>query len=509
MKKITVFVGFVVALCVLIQCNTQTSTATYTPPKPSGLSGEELAKQHCGSCHQYPTPDLAEQRIWEKSILPKMALRLGMADKMTYFTSLEYEDMMMLSVANIFPDNPVMATEDWQKIIDFYVKNAPEKPIPQGKKVRPTVGLANFEAHSIYTTGEIPLVTMVKFRPEQKSLYVAYRGHNHVDIFDNHLSKTDSFPTQSPVSDMVFLPNKSLLALNMGIMDPNEQRRGTLIKRDFLKKETILMDTLRRPVEITLADLNQDGKQDAVICQFGNEIGKLAWYENNFKTEHVLKYAPGARNAIVQDINGDNLPDITVLMTQARESVILFINKGNGRFEEKPVLFFSPIYGSSHIQLVDFDKDGFQDILYTNGDNADLSMSLKRFHGVHIFLNDGKQHFTEKYFYPMFGASKAMAADFDLDGDLDIAAISFFTDAQQMPNEGFLYFENLGNWQFKPSTLKETAKGKWMVMDVADTDQDGDADIVLGSFMLKERNVTDNKQKARKVSVLVLENKTK
>ena len=83
------------------------------------------------------------------------------------------------------------------------------------------------------------------------------------------------------------------------------------------------------------------------------------------------------------------------------------------------------------------------------------------------------------------GAAKAVAADFDMDGDLDIAAISFFTNPKQMPHEGFLMFNNQGNNQFKVNTFKEANFGKWMVMDVEDVDNDGDSDIILGSFLRK------------------------
>jgi hypothetical protein len=38
----------------------------------------------------------------------------------------------------------------------------------------------------------------------------------------------------------------------------------------------------------------------------------------------------------------------------------------------------------------------------------------------------------------MNGASKAMSADFDQDGDLDIAFISYFPDYDHTPHESFI-----------------------------------------------------------------------
>jgi tetratricopeptide (TPR) repeat protein len=51
----------------------------------------------------------------------------------------------------------------------------------------------------------------------------------------------------------------------------------------------------------------------------------------------------------------------------------------------------------------DFNNDGYKDILYTCGDNADYSSNvLKSYHGVYIFLNDGHNNFSQKYFFFFF-----------------------------------------------------------------------------------------------------------
>src|SRR6185295_6044313 len=101
----------------------------------------------------------------------------------------------------------------------------------------------------------------------------------------------------------------------------------------------------------------------------------------------------------------------------------LLINKGNDQFDTREILRFPPVYGSSYFELDDFNKDGFKDILYTCGDNADYTSDvLKNYHGIYIYLNDGRNNFSQKYFFAMHGCFKAMARDFDKDGDLDIAA---------------------------------------------------------------------------------------
>ena len=54
-----------------------------------------------------------------------------------------------------------------------------------------------------------------------------------------------------------------------------------------------------------------------------------------------------------------------------------------------------------------------------------------------FFLNEGNNHFSQKYFFPINGCYKAIAKDFDGDGDLDIASIAFSADFASQPGGRF------------------------------------------------------------------------
>lgn len=300
----------------------------------------------------------------------------------------------------------------------------------------------------------------------------------------------------------------------MGIMDPNDRPFGKIVtaNQDGTLKE-ILIDSLKRPVYFEKADLNSDGLEDYVICAFGNYTGDLLVYENkgsaNF-IKHVISNLPGSRNIVIKDINLDGKLDIIALLTQGDEQITMFINEDKFKFKQKTLLRFPPVYGSSYFQVVDFNKDGRFDILYSNGDNSDFSLIFKPYHGVRIFTQDSDGDFSESWFHPMHGASQAIAFDYDQDGDLDIAAFSFFSDFKNHPDEGFLYFENT-NQKFKPYKLADATAGRWVVMEVTDLEGDGDQDILLGAldFTSKVPPSLFEQWKQDQTSILILRNKTR
>jgi len=125
---------------------------------------------------------------------------------------------------------------------------------------------------------------------------------------------------------------------------------------------------------------------------------------------------------------------------------------------------------------------------------------------VYIFLNDGKNNFKQKYFYPINGCYKAVARDFDGDGDLDIATISFFADYAHKPQESFVYLQNQGDYHFNPYSFNAATTGRWLTMDAADFDGDGKIDLVLGNFSVVPMMIKTQVDWTKQPPFLVLKN---
>jgi hypothetical protein len=278
-----------------------------------------------------------------------------------------------------------------------------------------------------------------------------------------------------------------------------------------------LVSDLVRPVHASYSDLNGDGKEDIVISSFGYQVGSLDWFEStdNSYVRHTLKSTAGAVKTHIEDLNKDGFPDILALFAQGDEGFDLFLGDGKGGFTRKELLRFPSTYGSSYFDYVDLDSDGIQEILYVNGDNADFSTPiLKPYHGIRIFKNTATKEdpvFEEVYFKALNGGYKAVPSDFDLDGDLDLAFISHFPDYGRTPEESFLILENQskGSFNYVAKPVAESFDGKWMSMDAADYDGDGDIDIVLGNspiLALKDPVKFQSIWSNNLVNLMILEN---
>ncbi len=483
-KRYLLLIGFVL---VVVSCAPE--------PEPRG---QVLYNQYCASCHMAPSIDHLPKDIWKNSVLPDMAARMQIEEL--------YNDPS--TVQEGF--RPKIKLADWVALEEYILNLAPEE-LPETP--RPTTkAITGFKEKPLEVDNENgAFYTYLAMDTTSRNLLV---GNIQGQLFSYDVatgSSTQKYQGTTPITWYSKQKNEEFIT-EVGILDPSELERGKIVKK--VEGDTLSIAPLfHRPVHTLVEDLNKDGNLEMVVSEFGNEKGQLSLVVSSAAGEEkrTLLNQPGCIRTVSKDMDGDGLLDLVVITSQGNESITVLYQKESLKFEASRVLEFPSIYGSSWFELVDYNKDGFVDIITVNGDNADKSYVHKPYHGMRIHLNDGQNNFTETYFYPLNGATRVTAHDFDEDGDIDFGVLSTFPNYDEAPELSFVYLENTDaeNYLFSTQVLTQPNAGRWFLLDKGDVDSDGDMDIVLSSFTYVFTPVPDALSKQwsnTNVDLLLLEN---
>jgi hypothetical protein len=356
---------------------------------------------------------------------------------------------------------------DWMTIVDYFRQRAPDSlqlPAPSANR---RADLPLFETRQPrWTDARRPATAMVAVDPKTRHIFSSDATAKTLTRWDENLQPTRMGPAGMVAVDMRFeqaaAGDRQAVVTSIGTMRAVNASTGRI---HAINLETDSSHVLAR--------------QDWIVCGFGHDTGALyalMQQPDGAFEKRIIRNVPGAIDAHVQDVNGDGWPDVIALFAHSNEGVWLFTNDKQGGFTSTNLLRFPPVYGSSSLDLVDINGDGALDVLYTAGDNADYSGVLKPYHGVYIFVNRGDYQYDRAYFYHFNGATDATAADFDEDGDLDIA------DLNDKAAQDFVYLEQTAPMAFTPHHPPIQDLGRWISLDAADYDGDADTDLILGNF---------------------------
>lgn len=474
-------------MTLFLACLTSITPAAEAPLPPSPLDGERLARVVCSGCHLFPDPNLLDRATWIDQVLPRMETRLGVSPP-DYSGSPEGE---LLRQLEIYPKEPLIPPSDWDAIVAYYLAAAPVTPLPQDPRPEIRISLPLFQLEVPRTPIRPALTTLVQWSTLSSQLFVGDESGRRLLAFKHPARPPVSLPLNHiPVA--LAESHSGLHVTAIGSFLPSEYQRGALLflpstPEGYGPTQT-LIEKLPRAVHAEFADFNGDGRTDVALSLFGNHRGRFSWFENlgnDHYREHSIIEKSGPIRSLARDFNGDGHIDLALLTAQETEAFQILFNDGKGDFRLDTVLQFHPAFGLIHFELVDFDGDGEDDLLLVNGDNGEFSSPPKRYHGLRLYRGLGQGRFASQpsWFFPLNGATKAIARDFDQDGDLDIAAISFFPDYLTSPRESFVYLENRGQAHFAPATFAQCISGRWLTLDAGDFDNDGDLDLVLGSYI--------------------------
>jgi hypothetical protein len=245
--------------------------------------------------------------------------------------------------------------------------------------------------------------------------------------------------------------------------------------------------TLDQGPSTLFADLTEAvvGREPAFRQQLVHSIDywreRLDW---RFGTEIVA-----AHGLAVGDVNGDGREDLFVCETGGLPNR-LFIQQADGTASDQSasagVDYIEP---SPSALLIDLDNDGELDLVLSSGRH------------LLLFANDGRARFSLQSIHPSNSVARSMAAaDYDLDGDVDIYVCGYFareSGADQvglgkpMPyhdaNNGVRNYllSNDANWSFTDVTdrvgLDQNNNRFSYAAAWCDYDLDGDSDLYVAN----------------------------
>lgn len=479
---------------------------------PDEKEGEALAKTYCGSCHLFPEPDLLPKNVWHYSTLPYMGILLGLEKEIK---NLPPE---LQAYAVLRPETNLLSQKEYDKIKAYYLANAPQKlEIPEYADLPELKSVFAIESLNVQTEkSKIPNYTAVRIDADNQRIIAGDQSNRLIWVLDKNGVITQKIENQNALAYVDIQVNKPYLLTYIGYTtQANPDVNGsvewlTVSEKTTSNRDKVLPD-LNRPIESLSRNMDNSPDVELITNEFGFKEGGLSVWkkdrEGNYQ-KNVISSQTGATKTIIQDFDGDGRPDILSLCAQGDEKIILYLNKGNLKFEEKLLLRFPSIYGSSSFDIADVNNDGKFDIIYTAGDNADFTTVLKPYHGVYVFKNEGDFKFKQTHFFHQNGATKVIPADFDGDSDIDMVSIALFPDVDKRPKEGFIYFENTGN-NFTQKTLPINHLGRWSVIESGDIDGDGDIDLILGSHPVSKFPAGFDQAWKKGSGLVILRNRTK
>jgi hypothetical protein len=267
----------------------------------------------------------------------------------------------------------------------------------------------------------------------------------------------------------------------MGQLFPTNDKIGSVVILENVGKGAFtartILERVARVTDVRGADFNRDGRPDLVVGQFGYDDGETRWLENlgrwQFRS-HALQSLSGVIHTIPVDMDGDGDADFVSLVSQEWEEIYLFENDGRGGFD--PHLIWGSSnedYGSSGIRVTDMNRDGKLDILLTNGDAFDyLPPRPRPWHSVQWLENQGDFKFAHHPIGKLEGASGAVAADVDGDGDLDAVAVSCYNFWEKPESQSLVWFENDGRMNF---IQRDVSHSPTHLISLETADMNGDA----------------------------------
>lgn len=459
------------------------------PAEPPAEASAEVVQTFCGSCHPNPPAETFPRSAWRREVVQ----------------AYRFYDAATPDFKAKYPAPPI------ETVIRSFERRAPERlalptEVLATTPPRVTLTATPWTGPAAHGPGLSHLNLAPLIDPKIPDLIacdmlsgeVARVRLTETPWTWQTLAKLEN-PAHAEVVDLDKDGRRDLLVADLGQARPSDLLAGKVV---WLRQNTpgqftpvTLLEGVGRIADVQAADFDGDGDLDLVVAIFGwRKAGQIVWLENQTTdwakptfVSHLVDSRHGAIHVPVADLNGDGKPDFVALISQEHETIVAFLNQGQGKF--KPEVIDTaphPAYGSSGIQIVDLNGDGKLDVLASNGDTMD-SNEMKPYHGIRWLENKGSFPFTRHQLATMPGAHRAVAADFDGDGDLDIVAVAAAPPDVERPTgrplASVVYLEQSRKGEFQYHEL-ETDRLTHLTCVAGDWKGDGVMRFVVGNFEL-------------------------
>jgi hypothetical protein len=504
-------IWFIVCGVCLIGCTSDSDTANPTRRQSSSSESSTVAsadhsqppalpspetRAFCGNCHAFPDPSSFPKSRWYEEV------RRGF----DFYQQSGRSDLKLPSLADV---------------VAWYHHQAPENlSVPdQAPAVSDSL---NFTTTDLRAASNVlagaPCVSFVEVRPgpspQTVDLWISDMKHGAAfQLTDIHQLAGQSFADGTMRYSFPFCAKNpavvrqvdldgngvdDLLIADLGSFLPEDHDRGQVVWipdaiSDHPRTPIALLTGAGRVADVQTGDFDGDGRLDVIVAAFGwHKTGGLILLTNAGAREGVLQFEQllledhsGAIHVIPEDLDRDGRLDLIVLYGQQFEQVTAYFNRSD-RFEKR-VLYEAPdpSWGSSGLSVCDIEGDGDTDLLYTNGDSFD-SQLIKPYHGIWVLENQGSAQFTARRIAALPGVHRAIAADLDQDGDLDIAATAMLpkaaiTDHPPESLQAVIWLEQTGPGEFARHVI-EFGVPRYASMTIGDVNGDDRPDIIAGVF---------------------------
>ncbi len=387
------------------------------PPTPAAVAStavedpaalRDRVVSFCGDCHGYPTADLFPKSNWDSEV------RRG-------FEFYRKSDRKL-------------APPPIQDVISYYKAEAPDRLaiIPRTEDgpgpTRPLVRreIAGPRPNEPTAISHLSLVHLTNSRRTDilacdmavGELLIHKAGR--LDEPATVLAPDLAHPAHAEVADLDHDGIDDILVADLGVPIPSDERLGRVLwlkgRKDGTYETRILLSRLGRVSDVQAADFDGDGDLDLVVAVFGWHVaGEILLLEQHRASdgsiEFVRRQLDGRHGTIhvpVVDLNRDGRSDFVALIAQEFETIVAFLNEGDGRFAKRTLYSAPhPAFGCSGLQMIDFDGDGDLDGVLSNGDVYDSPL-IKPYHGVSWLENTGPDGpFVPHAIGAVYGAHRA------------------------------------------------------------------------------------------------------